>query len=127
MVGRYVFSVCSCVLHDLHKKGIDYVTLPSSVIINNYHDLRKTYSCRTGLHHRYGSIYCKRHEEQLLKFFSYEVCRSATERCPCVSRGNCITACIRHSSMSRNEMELLFSVSYVNCIDGWKLFNAEIT
>ena len=28
MVGRYVFSVCSCILDDLHKKGIDYVTLP---------------------------------------------------------------------------------------------------
>ena len=45
MVGRYVFSVCSCVLDDLHKKEIDYVTLLSSVIIN------KTYSFRTGLHH----------------------------------------------------------------------------
>ena len=33
----------------------------------------------------------------------------------------------RNSSMSRNEMELLFAVSYVNCIDGWKLFNTEIT
>ena len=47
MVGRYVFSVCSCVLDDLHQKGIDYVTLPSSY----YSDLRKNYSCCTGLHH----------------------------------------------------------------------------
>ena len=51
MVGRNVFSVCSSVLDDLRKKGIDYVTLPSSVIINNYSDLQKTFSCRTGLHH----------------------------------------------------------------------------
>ena len=28
--------------------------------------------------------------------------------------------------MSRKEMELLFSVSHVNAIDGWKLFNTEI-
>ena len=40
------------------------------------------------LHHGYVSIYCEKHEEQLLKFFPNEVCRSATERCPCVSRGN---------------------------------------
>ena len=33
----------------------------------------------------------------------------------------------RNNSMFRNEMELLFSVSYVNRIDGWKLFNTEIT
>ena len=51
MVGRNIFSVCSSVLDDLRKKGIDYVTLPSSVIINNYSDLQKTCSCRTGLHH----------------------------------------------------------------------------
>ena len=51
MVGRYVFSVCSCILDDLHKKGIDYVTLPSSVIFNNYSDVRKTCSCFISLHH----------------------------------------------------------------------------
>ena len=65
----------------------------SSVIINNYSDLRKTCSCRTSLHRGYVSIYCKKHKEQLLKFFLYEVCRSATERCSCVSRGNRVTAC----------------------------------
>ena len=51
MVGRYVFSVCSCILDDLHKKGIDYVTLPRSVVFNNYSDVRKTYSYCIGLHH----------------------------------------------------------------------------
>ena len=93
MVGRYVFSVCSCVLDDLYNKGIDYVILQSSVIINNYSDLRKTCSYRTGLYHGYASIYCKKHDKQLLKFFSHEVCRSATEKCSCVSRGNRIIAC----------------------------------
>ena len=83
MVGRYVFSVCSCILDDLHKKGIDYVTLPRSVIFNNYSDVRKTCSYCIGLHHGYASIYCKKHEEQLLIFFSHEVCRSTTERCSC--------------------------------------------
>ena len=79
-----------CVLDDLHKKGIDYVTLTSSVIINSYSDLRKTCLCH---HHGYASRYCKKHEELLLKFFSHEVCRSATKRCSCVSHGNSITAC----------------------------------
>ena len=32
----------------------------------------------------------------------------------------------RNSLMSRNEMDLLFSVSYINCVDEWKLFNIEI-
>ena len=58
MVGRYVFSVCSCVLNGLHKKRIDYVTLPSSDIINNYSDLQRMCSCRNGLRHGYASMYC---------------------------------------------------------------------
>ena len=33
--------MCSCVLDNSHKKGIDYVTLLSSVIVNNCFDLRK--------------------------------------------------------------------------------------
>ena len=65
MVGRYVFSVCSCVLGDLHQKGIDYETLSSSY----YSDLWK------------------------IEFFSHEVCRSTTERCSCVNGENLITAC----------------------------------
>ena len=93
MVGRYVFSVCLCVLDNLHKKGIDCVTLPSSVIINNYSDLQKNCLGCTSLHHGYVSIDCKKHEEQLLKLLLHEICRSATNRCSCVSHGNRITAC----------------------------------
>lgn len=87
-----VFFQCFHV-ENLHRKGKGYVILPNSVIINNYSGLRKTCLYRAGVHHGYASKYCKKHKEQLLKFFWHEVSVSTTEKCSCDSRGNCITVC----------------------------------
>ena len=93
MVGRYIFSVFSCVLDDLYKREIEYATLSSSVIIDNYSDLGKTDFYCSGLHHGYAGYYCKEHKEQLLKCILYEVCKSAIERCSCSGNESCIVAC----------------------------------
>ena len=47
MVGRYISLVCLCVLDALHDRKIDYVTLSSTAVIDNYSELCKNCSCCT--------------------------------------------------------------------------------
>ena len=81
MVRRYILSVCECVTDDLYKRNTDINYFSDSVVFNDYHNLRNNCMCRSGKAHSYGYIYCHRHKELLIKFFSYDTCKTTRKFC----------------------------------------------
>ena len=81
MVRRYILSLCQSVIDDLYKRNIDMNYLSDSVVFNDYHGLRNNCTCRSGKAHSFGYIYCRRHKELLIKFFSYDTCKTASKFC----------------------------------------------
>ena len=81
MVRRCILCLCQCVIDDLYKRNTDFNDLSDSVVFNDYHDLRKNCTCRFRKAHSFGYIYCRRRKELLIKFFSYETCKTASKFC----------------------------------------------
>ena len=92
MVRRYISFVCQCVIDDLYKRYNDINYLSDSLIFNDYHGLRNNCTCRSGNAHSFGYIYYRRHKELLIKFFSYDTCKTASKFCfhrPTVACNEC--------------------------------------
>ena len=81
MVRRYILFLCQCVIDDLYKRNTDMNYLSDSVVFIDYHGLRNNCTCRSGKAHSFGYIYCRRHKELLIKFFSYDTCKTASKFC----------------------------------------------
>ena len=89
MVRKFILSISQCVVDDLYKKKILFKYVSESVFFNDYHDLRNNCSCRSRKAHSFKYLCCYRHEEVLLKLFSYDVCRSAKRFCSHRSKTAC--------------------------------------
>ena len=81
MARRCILCLCQCVIDGLYKRNTDFNYLSDSVVFNDYHDLRNNCTCRFGKAHSFGYIYCRRQKELLIKFFSYETCKTASKFC----------------------------------------------
>ena len=93
MVRRYILSVCQCVIDDLYKRSTDFNYLSDSAIFNDYHNFRNNCMCGSRKAYSFGYIYCRRHKELLITFFSYDTCTTASKLCfhrPRVACNECL-------------------------------------
>ena len=81
MFARYLLSVCQCVIEDLEKNKIDFDYVHDSFVRNNYFDLKNTCFCKSKRLHGFGEYYCEKHEQILIKYYSFYACKQSSKAC----------------------------------------------
>ena len=90
---NYILSVCQCAIDDLFIHGLHFHYVSDSIVYSDYHDMRNNYHCNSRKLHHSDNLYCLKHLEVLEKFFSYDVCGTATRFCSHESRAACNECC----------------------------------